>query len=57
MKRGYYEATFQTLAENPNDFKDYEISDAFLKRVESQIHDAPEYYLWTHKRWKHRQIS
>jgi KDO2-lipid IV(A) lauroyltransferase len=54
-KRGYYEATFQTLAENPTDFKDYEITDKFLKLVETQIHEAPEYYLWTHKRWKHRE--
>ncbi|MDG1374497.1 MAG: lysophospholipid acyltransferase family protein [Flavobacteriaceae bacterium] len=55
-KRGYYEATFQTLAENPTDFKDYEITDKFLKLVEKQIHEAPEYYLWTHKRWKHREL-
>ena len=55
-KRGFYEATFQTLAENPTDFKDYEITDQFLKLVEKQIHEAPEYYLWTHKRWKHREV-
>lgn len=55
-KRGYYEATFQTLAEKPADFKDYEITDKFLKLVEAQIHEAPEYYLWTHKRWKHRAV-
>ena len=34
--------------------QDYEITDDFLKRVEKQIHEAPQYYLWTHKRWKHR---
>lgn len=54
IKRGYYETTFKTLAENPKDFKDYEITDTFFKLVEQQIHEAPEYYLWTHKRWKHR---
>lgn len=54
LKRGYYEATFETLAHNPLDFKDYEITDEFLKRVEDQIYEAPEYFLWTHKRWKHR---
>jgi len=54
-RRGYYEATFQTLAEDPNTFKDYEITDKFLKLVETQIQEAPEYYLWTHKRWKHRK--
>lgn len=55
-KRGFYETTFQTLAEHPNDFKDYEITDQFLKLVEQQIHEEPQYYLWTHKRWKHRKL-
>ncbi|PTM03400.1 MAG: lipid A biosynthesis acyltransferase, partial [Bacteroidetes bacterium] len=45
---------FETITEHPNDFKDYEITDAFLKLVEQQIYDTPEYYLWTHKRWKHK---
>jgi KDO2-lipid IV(A) lauroyltransferase len=54
IKRGYYKATYVPLAENPNDFKDYEITDLFFKEVEKQLHEAPEYYLWTHKRWKHR---
>lgn len=55
VKRGYYETTFEMLAENAKEFKDYEITDAFMKRVEDQIYEAPEYYLWTHKRWKHRK--
>ena len=54
VKRGYYETTITTLAENPHDFKDYEITDRFFELVEQQIYEAPEYYLWTHKRWKHR---
>lgn len=54
LKRGYYETTFKTITEHPNEFKDYEITDLFFKLVENQIAEAPEYYLWTHKRWKHR---
>jgi len=54
IKRGYYETTFTTLAQNANDYKNYEITDMFLKLVEEQIYSAPEYYLWTHKRWKHK---
>ena len=54
IKRGYYETTFKTITENPNDCKDYEITDLFFKLVEEQIIEAPQYYLWTHKRWKHR---
>ncbi|RMA58929.1 lysophospholipid acyltransferase family protein [Ulvibacter antarcticus] len=54
IKRGYYEATFKTITLNPKEYKDYEITDIFLKLVEEQIKEAPEFYLWTHKRWKHR---
>lgn len=54
VKRGYYETTFETITLNPKEFEDYQITDIFLKLVEDQIREAPEYYLWTHKRWKHK---
>lgn len=54
IKRGFYETTITTIAENPHNYKDYEITDRFFELVEQQIYEAPEYYLWTHKRWKHR---
>ncbi|HAI19242.1 MAG TPA: lipid A biosynthesis acyltransferase, partial [Xanthomarina gelatinilytica] len=54
LKRGYYEATIETITKTPREYKDYDITDIFLKRLEAQIYEAPEYYLWTHKRWKHR---
>jgi KDO2-lipid IV(A) lauroyltransferase len=54
VKRGYYEATILPITKTPKDYKDYEITDIFLKLLEEQIYEAPEYYLWTHKRWKHR---
>jgi KDO2-lipid IV(A) lauroyltransferase len=54
VKRGYYEANFSTISKNPKDYKDYDLTDKFHKLVEAQIHEAPEYYLWTHKRWKHK---
>jgi KDO2-lipid IV(A) lauroyltransferase len=53
VKRGYYEAEILTLAENSLDYQDYQLTDMFLREVEKQIHEAPEYYFWTHKRWKH----
>lgn len=55
VNRGYYEASFEILSENVNEVPNYEITDRFLKLVEQQIYEAPEYYLWTHKRWKHRR--
>jgi KDO2-lipid IV(A) lauroyltransferase len=53
VKRGHYEATFMDIIRNPKSYDNYVITDMSLKRVEEQIHEAPEFYLWTHKRWKH----
>ena len=53
-KRGYYQGSFVVLAERPGQIPDYGITDAFFREVEKSIRDAPEYYFWTHKRWKHR---
>lgn len=55
VKRGYYEATFELLSENAKEVPNYEITDKFLKLVEQQIYEQPEFYLWSHKRWKHKR--
>lgn len=55
VKRGYYEASIEVLSENASIIPNYEITDQFLKLVEKQIYEAPEYYLWTHKRWKYKR--
>ena len=54
IKRGFYEAELELLSDDVNKIPDYQITDVFLKKVEQQILEAPEFYLWTHKRWKHR---
>lgn len=54
VARGYYEATFVPIADNPHDYENFDITEKYLREVEKQIYEAPEYYLWTHKRWKHR---
>lgn len=55
VKRGFYEATFIPISDNPTTVPDFEITHTFIKEVEKQILEAPEYYFWTHKRWKHRR--
>ncbi|MBB4117821.1 KDO2-lipid IV(A) lauroyltransferase [Mesonia hippocampi] len=53
VKRGYYQATFIPITDNPKDFEDYKITDKYFELLEKQIIKQPEYYLWSHKRWKH----
>lgn len=55
VKRGFYEASFEVLSENVKEVPNYEITDRFMTLVEQQILEAPEFYLWTHKRWKHQR--
>lgn len=53
VKRGYYEAYFEVLSEDVQSIPDYEITESFMRKVEQQIYAAPEFYMWTHKRFKH----
>ena len=55
VKRGYYELTIIPLSDNPKSIPDFGITHIYIKEVEKQILEAPEYYFWTHKRWKHRR--
>jgi len=54
IKRGFYETEFKVLTKNPKNYKDYEITDMFLDDVETQIKEKPEFYMWSHRRFKHR---
>ena len=53
VKRGHYEAYFEVLSNDARSIPDYQITDVFMKKVEEQIYAAPEFYMWTHRRFKH----
>ncbi|SIS70385.1 KDO2-lipid IV(A) lauroyltransferase [Zobellia uliginosa] len=54
VKRGYYSAEFIPITTSGKSTEKNEITDTFLRLAEQQIQEKPEYYLWTHRRWKHR---
>lgn len=53
VKRGYYEATFKTITTDAPQTPVNEITTTYFNFLEAQIRRKPEFYLWTHKRWKH----
>lgn len=53
IKRGYYETEFTLITENAKEYENYQITDKYLQITEKAIKDNPEYYLWSHKRFKH----
>ena len=55
IKRGRYEMKLELITEKPNSVEDFEITEKYLRLVENQIHEDPNYYFWTHNRFKHRK--
>ena len=51
IKRGYYQMTFH-LIPPLCDGKEYPYTRQFMNMLESSIRRAPEYWLWSHKRWR-----
>jgi KDO2-lipid IV(A) lauroyltransferase len=52
VKRGYYTYTLVPLTENAKQTAEHEITDAHVQYLESMIRREPQYWLWSHRRWK-----
>ncbi len=57
VKRGHYEVKFIPITENSKEEDKFYSIKKYLRLLEEQIREQPEYYLWTHKRWKHRNAQ
>lgn len=55
ISRGKYSAEFKLIAENPKQTADFEITEKYARMMEETILRDPAYWLWTHRRWKHRR--
>lgn len=53
VKRGYYRVVPTLLFESTKNTTEHEITIKFFEILEKQIRNRPEYYLWSHKRWKY----
>lgn len=54
IKRGIMELEFVVLAEETKDMKEHSITDLHTEFLEKQILEEPAYWLWSHRRWKHK---
>lgn len=54
VRRGYYTCTFTTLVENPQATENYEITHLHNHFTASIIRSKPEWWLWSHRRWKRK---
>ena len=54
IKRGFYETEFKLISDKPSSVENFKITDEYLKLTEEIIKQQPEFYLWSHKRFKHK---
>ena len=51
-RRGYYTCTYHLITKAPQSLPEYEITRRFFGLLEQTIRRHPQYYLWSHNRWK-----
>lgn len=55
VRRGYYEVRYELVTDTPAEHPEGFITREVFRRLEANILAQPEYWLWSHKRWKHRR--
>jgi len=55
LRRGFYQARYELVTENPREMGYGELIAKVSAILEEDVRKAPEHWLWTHKRWKHKR--
>lgn len=54
-KRGHYSFEFFDVTDKPQETAYGEITEKITRMLETDINKQPEYWLWSHRRWKHKR--
>lgn len=55
VKRGYYTVDMHLITERPKQTPEFWITERYARLMEKCILRNPAFWLWTHKRWKHKR--
>jgi len=55
VKRGYYTCEFEMIEPDPQSSENYQITEKYMHLLEEKIKKNPEFWLWSHNRWKHKR--
>lgn len=55
VRRGYYSVDIEMLLEHANSVSENEITEIHVRKLEETIRANPEFWIWTHRRWKHKK--
>jgi KDO2-lipid IV(A) lauroyltransferase len=53
VRRGYYNLTVELLFEKTANLPQYMVTETHVKRLGELIRNKPEYWIWSHRRWKY----
>lgn len=55
VKRSFYEIEFRLVTKNPKTTAEAEITNSYVSHLENDIKNNPEFWLWSHRRWKYKK--
>jgi KDO2-lipid IV(A) lauroyltransferase len=55
VKRGFYEVEYVLITDNAKKCPKFEITEKSSRIIESLIVENPEFWLWSHRKWKHKR--
>lgn len=55
VRRGYYKTHFELVTDQPQEMPHAAIIEKVMRLLEADIEQQPQWWLWTHRRWKHKK--
>jgi KDO2-lipid IV(A) lauroyltransferase len=55
VRRGHYNLTIELLFEHSAGLPEHLITETHVKKLEEMIQAQPEFWIWSHRRWKHKR--
>ncbi len=57
VQRGRYRMWFERIYDGEEQVEPNEITERYVRRLEAQIVEHPELWIWSHRRWKHKRAD
>jgi KDO2-lipid IV(A) lauroyltransferase len=55
IRRGYYNLNIELLHDHTAGLSEELITETHVRKLEEIIREKPEYWIWSHRRWKHKK--
>jgi len=55
VKRGHYNLDIELLHDHTSGLSEDVITETHVRKLETIIREKPEFWIWSHRRWKHKK--